>query len=881
VYRLALRLSPNSFARFRTAAEADFEQVARRERERKGRIAVMTALVRALADLVVRAPGEWRRRRTRREGAMATWARETVAAGRALARRPFFSTIVLVTLALGIGATVTIFTIVDAILIRPLPYPESERIVTFSHHAPGLDLPELRNSGGMVRFYRENARSIRDLSVVDGGPANLTGGDVAEQVEMAWVSPSLFDALRVRPALGRAFTPEEETPESPRVAILTHHGWVERFGADPGVLGRTLEIDGEPHEIVGVMPEGFAYPRPGTVALLPYWLAPDAPFGTFGLGVVARLAPGVDFEQALGEIEGLQDRVPEFFESLTPEFLEMAQWDVTFETLRDRTVQDVRTALWVVLGTVGFVLLIACANVANLFLVRAETRRREVAIRAAMGAGRGRLALGYLSESLVLGLAAGLVGLGLATVGVKVLVAAGPEELPRLHEVGVGLRTVLFTLGVSVAAALAFGSLPVARYLGSSFAGVLRQGGRGATEGRERHRVRNVLVATQLAFALVLLVGSGLMLRSFEKLRSVDPGVDPEGVLVVGLAAGEQRDRNEAAAFYQRMIEESRALPGVVEVGAANSVPMLAAGMNGGSFNIESRPRADDELPPVAMNAVVAGDAFSGLGIPLLRGRGVLPIDHEGGPAVAWVNESFVRTFLPDADPLTERLAFNDSGPYMAIAGVVGDTRHLGLDEPVRPMIYVPMTGPGESRGELGTMLLVLETDLDRPLSLVSAVRRLAARVDGTVPVTEARTMDRIVADSMADTSFTLVLLGIAAGVALVLGAVGIYGVIAYVVSQRTREIGVRMALGAEPAAVRRMVVRQGMAVAALGIVVGLGGAFGLTRLMRSLLFEVSATDPLTFGAVTAALAGVAALASYLPARRASRVDPVVALVEE
>jgi predicted permease len=833
-----------------------------------------------MLDLTVRTPTEWRRNRLAREGVMTMWIRETLSAVRALARQPFFAAIAVATLTLGIGATVTIFTVVDAILIRPLPYPESNQIVTVRHHLPGLDLPELENSGGMIRFYRESSRALGSLAVVDAGSANLTGGDLPVQVQVARVSPSAFDVLRVQPVMGRAFTPEEEVPESPRVAVLMHKGWMDHFGGAPDVLGRTLEIDGERHEIVGVMPESFAYPGPETVALVPYWLSPDAPFGTFGLNVIARLPQGMDLEQAQDETVALQARVPEFFESLTAEFLEGGGWGVTVETLRERTVRDVRTALWVVLGTVGFVLLIACANVANLFLVRAETRQREVAIRAAMGASRGRLVAAYLSESGVLAVAAGLLGLGIATFGVRTLVAFGPEELPRLHEVAVGLRTVLFTLGVSVAAALAFGSLPAFRYLGRSFANTLRQGGRGATDSRDRHRTRNVLVAAQLAFALVLLVGSGLMLRSFQELRSVEPGIDPEGVVVVGLSYGQQRDRAEAARFYQRVIDEARALPGVVEAGAANSVPLFVNNANGGSFYIESQPRADDELPPIAMNVVVADQAFEALGIPVVAGRGVEPADHEDGPPVAWVNETFARTYFSDTDPLVERVAFNDSGPFMQVVGVVGDTRHFGLDEDIRPLIYLPMSAPAD-RAHTGSMLLVLETDLDDPLSLVPAVRRIAAGIDGTVPVTRALTMRRAVAESMADTSFTLVLLGIAALVALLLGAVGIYGVIAYVVSQRTREIGVRMALGADASAVRRMVVSQGMAVTAVGVTLGLLGAFGLTRLMSSLLYGVSATDPLTFGSVAAGLVVVATVASYLPARRASRVDPVEALAQE
>lgn len=881
LYRRGIALLPRSF-RFREQAVADFRTVIVQEREHGGRTAVARALVAALWDLLVRAPSEWRRASNQTEGMMAVWTRELGGAVRVLMRRPFFAGVVTLTLTLGIGATVAIFTVVDAVLIRPLPYPDSEGIVTISQHAPGVDLPDLGNSTGLAPFYREVPRSIRDFSLVDNGPRNVTSLERPERIDVARASPSLFDVLGVEPALGRRFTPDEERPDRGHVVLLSHGAWTSWFGRDAAVLGRTLELDGTAHEIIGVMPAGFAYPSPETKAWVPMTLASDEPFGTFGVAALARLAPGFELADAASEIEEIQPRIPEFFpDDLTPDFLEMAGWGVTVETLRERTVGDMRTALLVVLGTVGFVLLIACANVANLFLVRAEARQREAAIRSALGAGRFRLALGWLSESLVLGLAAGAVGLGLAAVGVKVLVATGPEQLPRLHEVVVGGRALLFTIVVSIGASLAFGSLPAFRYLRGSSAEGLRRGSRSATAGRERHRARNMLVMAQLALALVLLIGSGLMLRSFASLRAVETGIDPEGVLVVGLSVGEGVERAQAAAFYQRLVDESRGLPGVAEAGIANSVPLLAEGGNGGSFSIQSRPRQDDELPPVAMNVAVAGEAFDVLGIPLLAGRGPTPSDHEGGPPVAWVNETFVRAFLPDSDPLTEQLAFNDSGPFMQIAGVVGDTRHFGLAEDVRPLIYVPMTGPGETRLSIGGMLLILKTDLADPTSLVPAVRELVTRIDGSVPVTTSQTMRKLVAASMADTSFTMVLLGIASIVALVLGAVGIFGVITYVVSQRTKEIGLRMALGADPTTVRAMVVRQGMAVAAVGIALGLLGSYALTGLMTGLLYGVSPTDPLTFGAVSAGLAVVAAAASYLPARRASKVDPCDALRAE
>ncbi len=897
LYTRTAALLPREYRdRYVHEAVADFARIHAEAEAKRGRWAARGVAVWGLLDLWIRIPAEhwdhwWSRRRRLRlnelrptgggGGAemMRTWWKELRLATRALARRPGFTGVATFTLALGIGAAVAIFTVVNAVLLRPLPYPDSEALVSVRHHAPGLDLPELTNSPGTVRLYRTQSRSFSGFAVFGTESRNLLVGDRADRVRVTAASPELLDVLRVRPALGRPFTHEDAAEGAPPVAILTWPAWTSRFGADPAILGRSIEMDGQTVEVIGVMPEGFAFPTPEPIALVPTYVDPDGRFGEFGLNALARLEPGIGVEAARQELTDLQARIPELFPDIDAAFLEQAGWNASVERYQDRIVGDVRSALWIVLGTVGFLLLIACANVANLFLVRAEARHKELAVRAALGAGRVRLAGGYLSESLLLGLAGGVLGMGLAALGVSALVASGPAELPRLHEVRLDGTVIVFGAALSLLAGLAFGALPILRYLSGSFARVLRDGSRGTTVGRERHRTRNALVTVQLALALVLLMGSGLMLRSFAQLRAVDPGIEPEGVLTVALSTGDARDNATRAAFYQQVVEGVAALPGVTSAGAATSLPVLPENTNGSSFDIESRPRDDSDLPPVAMYDWVAPGYFETMGIPLISGRSVERADHEGGRPVLWVSESFATTFL-DGSALGERVRFNDHEPWQEIVGVVGDVRNFGLKEDIRPVAYLPMVVEGVSREELARMIVVARTEGD-PAALAPSVRRVVTGIDPRVPLTDTRTMKEVVSASMADTAFTMTLLGIAAGVALLLGAVGIYGVIAYVVSQRTREIGVRMALGARSGDVQGMVVRQGLRVTVLGVGLGMIGAFALTRVMATLLFGVSATDPVTFGLVPLVLAGVALLASYLPARRASHIDPTEALRAE
>lgn len=859
----------------------------------RGRAAAWVAGLRAVADAAARVPVEWwaaRSGRGKRDArgfgpepmeATMIWMKELAQAARALARMPGFTSSAAVTLALGIGANVAIFAVVNTVLLRPLPYPDADRIVSIRHHAPGLDLDELESSEGMLSFYAQEADFFEALAAFRSTERNLVGGPNPERVELTTATPEIFDVLRVQPAIGRPFSAADVREGAPPVVLLTDAAWRSRFGADPDVIGRTLRVDDVVTEVVGVMPRGFAFPDPDAVGLVPLRIDPEGPFGTFGTRAIGRLADGLTVEGAARRARDLQARVPDFFPDLEQEFLDRAGWTVTLERYQDRVIGDeVASALWIVLGTVGVVLLIACANVANLFLVRAESRQKELAVRAAMGAGWVRIARGFLSEALLLGLSGGVAGLLLAWGGVRLLAGHGPSTLPRLHELNLDTTTLSFAALISVLTALVLGAFPLVRYSGGALALTLREGGRGATDGRGRHRTRNVLVAAQLAMALVLLVGSGLMLRTFQALRTIDPGFDGTDVTAVGLSLGEGVDNASAALFYAQVADEVAALPGVTSVGLTSLVPLSEGSANGGSFHIEGVPRAEDELPPVAMYKVVSGAYLDAMRQPLLEGRALTHADWQpGAEPVMLVNESF-RDRLLEGQALGKGISWDEGGSFARIVGVVGDTREREIREDPGPWGYLPLVVGDWGYPNLDRSYLVVRGAPGMALPL-DAIRRIVARLGPSVPITSVLPMDEVVGRAIAGTSFTVVLVGIAAGVALFLGAVGLFGVISYVVSQRTREIGVRVALGARAGDIREMVFRQGARVAAAGVLLGLLGALALTRLMTTLLYDVSATDPWSFVIAPLVLALVAVTATWLPARRAARVDPVVALRSE
>jgi predicted permease len=802
--------------------------------------------------------------------------RELKFAARTLSKRPGYSAAAIITLGLGIGANVAIFTVINAVLLRPLPYPDADRLVTIRHHAPGINLAELQSSPGLIDHYREGARTITGVSGYEMRAHNLAGNGQPDRVRAIAVTPGFFDTMAVRPALGRSFVDEDAQQKSARVAILSHRLWHSRFGADPAVVGRSVQLDGQTAEIVGVMPREFVFPDADTRLLIPLWLDPKRGFGTFGTRTIARLAPGVSLESARLEIDALQHRIPERFPDLTKETLDRFRWSATIELLRDNVIRDIATPLWLLFGSVSLVLLIAGANVANLFLVRSESRQREIAVRAALGGSRSRVAGIFVAESMLLATIGGGVGLVLATAGVDLLLAYGPAQLPRLHEISVDPATVVFAAAISVFAGLALGLVALPSLTRRSFAQMLRDGGRGNTAGRQRHRVRQVLIASEVAMAVVLLVGSGLMLRTIARLSAVDPGFRVEGLLTASVSLGSTPDQARRVAFYDRVLEEVAGMPGVISVGAANSLPIEAAGMNGSSFAIESRPQGPDDIPPVTMYQVVTAGYFETLGVRVREGRAPERRDMSPGQAVVWVTESFARQFLPNRT-VGERIQLDEQ--WLEIVGVVSDVRTFGLREEIRPLAYLPLGTPVRTVAR-DVMHLVIRTAAD-PGTLASDLRPTLDRIDASVPLTRIRTMEDVIARSLAQISFTMVMLVIAAGVALVLGIVGLYGVISYVVSQRVPEIGIRLALGAQPGQLRTMVLRQGMTVALIGIVLGLAVAAFVTRAMQSIVFGISTRDPITFGLVVVALIVVCAIATYLPARRAAAVDPLEALRQE
>lgn len=886
IYRIALRLLPSDFRdRFALAACLDFETTAARKHATRGALGVAVVLARALGDVARRVPAEWLQRRRRDESFPAVVFREMTTAARRLARQGGLTTAVVVTLALGIGANVAILAVVDAVLLEPLPLPDSERVVSFEHHAPGLDLPDLRNSEALIAMYDDHLPAFEAISPVAQRSRNLTGTGAPARVGTGWVSAELFDVLGVQPTLGRAFTEEETRPGGPDVAVLLHPLWVERFGADPAAVGRTVRLDGRAYRVVGVMPSDFLNPWPEVELFEPYRMPAVPDFGSFGLDGVARLAPDVDLATVRARIEELQTRIPEYADGVTADFLERAGWSVTIQPLKTWMVEGVRGILWVVLGTVVLLLLIAATNVANLSLVRAEGRQREIAIRAAMGAGRARLALSFLAESTVLVAAAGVAGLALAWAALQALIAYGPPQLIALGRMEIDGSVLLLALVIAVVAGIAFGLPPIARHLGRSFARMLREGGRASTDSRHRRSVRNLLVAAQLALAVVLLVGAGLLLRTFDELRRVDPGFDPEGVLALRVTLPLETERSEAFRFYAEVADRIRSLSGVRAAGVTNSLPLDPTGINGGSFHIESRPRGEEALPPFAWAVLAGPGALEALGVPLLEGG---PVEREtvNGSRRVWVNERFARRFL-DGRAVGERISFTDPDevegevPWMEIAGVVGDVRQFRLEEEAEPTVYLPL-GSTDTRTDhhVGTFVVTVGQDRDA-ISLTPAARSIVREVDASVPVITTRSMEQVVRRSMTTTSFTMILVGIASAMALLLGAVGVYAVIAYTVGRRTREIGVRMALGARRAEVERMVVRDGLVVAVGGTAVGVVGALLLSRGVSDLLYGVTERDPLTFAIVVALLIAVAAVATWLPARRAARIDPVEALTTE
>ncbi|MGH9350453.1 MAG: ABC transporter permease [Vicinamibacterales bacterium] len=793
---------------------------------------------------------------------------------RRLLASPGFTAVAVLTLALGIGANSAIFSVINAVLLRPLPYPESDRLVGMYHIWEGTRQPM---SPANFLDLRQQTRTLEDAAAIDPTEVTITGAGDPIRVDASEVSASFFGVLRAHPFLGRTFAPDENEPGKDKVVVLAHGLWQQRFGGRADIIGASVSLDGTPHTVIGVMPRGFSYPAGQSLWIpLEYTDRTRNARGAWYLRAVARLKTGVSAEQSAGEIallgKALETQYPR------------ANTGVGFNTypLHEALVGNLRPALLVLIGAVGFVLLIACANVANLLLARAVARETELAVRRAVGAGPARLARQLLTESLVLSAAGGAAGLLVATWGAGLLVALQPEGIPRLNEVGIDSRVGMFTLGLSVLTGIVFGAIPTFQMTRGSLASSLKEGGRSQLAARGSARVRATLVVAEMALAVMLLAGAGLLIRSFGRLQSVDPGFRPESTVSFGLAlpATTYKEPAQIAGFYDRLVERMRTLPGVRAAGGVMGLPLSGLSFNI-SFNVAGRPPAAPGQDQTMEVRVATPDYFRTLGIPLKKGRLFADSDTAQTPNVALLSEAAARRFFSTEDPIGKRVELGwGRGPGTPraggeIVGIVGDVREHGLDEDYPPEIYLPMR-----QWPVVRMTMVARTTVP-PLGLAAELTQAVHDVDANLPVSNIRTVQDVVSESIAQPRFYMLLLATFAAVALVLAAIGIFGVMSYTVSQRTREIGIRMALGAQGGRVVSMVVGQAMLLAAAGLALGLAAALALSRTMTTLLFDLSPTDPMTFAIVAAVLALVAFLASYVPARRAAGVDPIQALRAE
>lgn len=816
-------------------------------------------------------------------------------AWRSLRRSPAFTIAASATLVLGIGAAVAIFALVNGVLLRPLPYGDPDRLVGAWHDLPGVSMTKAPQTLGIYFTYAEHARSIEGIALYQGGAVNVSdsrGGAEPQRITSAWITGNLLPVLKVAPLLGRNFTEAEDRPNGPSVALISEGLWRSRFGADPGVVGKTLEVSGRTREIVGVMPERFRFPTASTRIWFPLQLDRNDPYpGGFNYQAVARLAPGMTVEAAQRDFAAVLPRVVELFPNLAPGvptqmILDQAKPVPLLVPLKEDVTGGIAKTLWLVAAAAALVLLVACANVTNLVLVRADARQRELAVREALGAGRGRVLGHFLAESAVIAGIAGIAGLGLATLAIRALVRAGPEEIPRLAEVGIDAATIGFAILATALVALVCSVIPALRLGGVHLANALREGGRGGTASRVQQRVRSALVAAQIALALVALASSGLLVRTFQRLNEVRPGFDPEGVATFWMSLPGARYPNDTtvARFYSQLLERVEALPGVQSASIASRLPLVEHGMSMDPFYPEGDPSWERSIPPLQLYATTDGGHFRTMGIPLIAGRTFARLDVQRSDE-AIISQATAVQFWKDSTgraALGKRFRKLPNGDWYTIVGVVGAVRDTSLAAAPAQAVYFPQV-PSEREFDENVrnqMALVVRTAGDTR-AITRAVQRVVHDADPTLPLFDMRPMTAVLAASMAQLRFTILVLGAAAVVTLVLGAIGLYGVMAYVVALRARELGLRIALGASPGAVVAMLTRQGVALTGAGIAAGLLLFALVARFLRTLLFGVAPTDSLTLVSASLLLVAVAAVASWVPARRTSRLDPADVLRAE
>lgn len=791
---------------------------------------------------------------------------------RMLWKSPTLTVVSVLTMGLGVGANSSIFSVVDGVLIRSLPYEEPAHLIRIWGSSKQTGDVRLNISEMDFLDFRDQNQVFEDIAAFTwtGGGVTLSGPDGPERLRLVFVSSTFFSMLGVDAALGRGFLPNEEQPGQDRVAVLSHGLWARRFATQPDIVGQTLTLNGIGHTVVGIMPRSFRHPEEVAGQEPDLWipLAVDRSIPNRGgryLRAIGRVKKGLHLTRVAEEMralaQGLEDRYPGTNTGR----------GVRLEPLHDAVVGDSRRALEILFAAVGLILLIACANVANLFLAKASSRQKEIAIRAAVGAGRGRLVRQLLTEALLVGLMAGVPGYLLALKSTDVLVSLASGSIPRVGDVGVDIRVLGFTLGISLLSGLVFGVLPALGASKTSLLESLKEGGQTVTGVSGLRRARSLLVVLETALAFVLVVCASLLIKSFSRLEAVDPGFDSRRVVSMNLSLPSARyqERDQQGAFYKQLVERVQSIPGVDSAAVVNYLP-LEGGHSCDGITIDNRPPFPPGAEPCAEHRRISPQYFQTMGIPLLKGRIFDDRDRSEAPQVAIIDDAMARRFWADYDPLGKRVTSH--GVSREIVGVVGSVSHFGLDRETLPFLYVP-----QIQDPVGGHFLVVRTRSEPP-GLLKSVRNVVGSMDPELPVYGVQTMEHLLYGSLAQARFRTLLLGLFAAVALLLAAVGVYGVIFYSVSERTHEMGVRMALGAGRGDVLKLVVKEGMGLAATGVVLGMIGALALTRLLSSLLFEVSPTDPVTFAIVTLVLTGTALLASYVPARRASRVEPVVAL---
>lgn len=811
---------------------------------------------------------------------------------RRLARVPGFAAAAVLTIALGIGANTAIFSVINAVLLKPLPYPKPDELVGMWHTAAGINIPELNQSPSNYFTYREQNRTLADMGLYNNRSASVTGFAQPEQVQTIEVTDGTLPILGVPPLLGRWFERKDDQPGSAKTVMLAYGYWQRQFGGERSVIGRRMLVNGDAHEVIGVMPRDFRFLDYKFSLVLPMRLDRNKTFlGNFSYRGVARMKPGVTVAQVNADVARMLPMVYATF-SPPPGFnqhiFERARIGPNVRPFAKDLIGDVGSVLWVLMGTVGLVLLIACANVANLMLVRAEARQQELAIRSALGAGWNRIAGELLSESVVLGLLGGAAGVGLAYAALKLLVALAPAGLPRLDEISIDTRTVLFALAISIVSGLVFGLIPVFRYAGIRPALGLRQGSRSFSQSRERHRVQNVLVIVQVGLALVLVIGSGLMIRTFWALQRQSPGFTrPEQVqtLRIAIPETEVKEPERVARMQQAILEKLRQIPGVSEAGMTSALTMDGRD-NNDIIYAKDRTYAESELPPIRRIKFISPELFKTMGNPLIAGRDLTWTDIYNFAPVALVSENFAREYWGNPTiTVGKRIRENNKDEWREIIGVVGNELDDGANKKAPTIVYWPLMLKQFWIDPVFIarfpMAFALRTPRAGSEPLATEIRQAVWSVNPDLPVADVATQEDIYKKSMARVSFTMVMLAVAGGMALLLGMIGIYGVISYSVTQKTREIGIRTALGASESQVVSMFVYRGLRLSIMGIVLGLAGAMASTRLMTSLLFGVSAIDPATYAAVAAAVVAAAVAASYVPSRGAARAVPLDALRAE